>query len=195
MREGRRGYAEIVGTKMRALGFLFFAGLVFSQTAHAQTSQAQPTTTQAPDAQAAQATPVPKPAPVGTMSELMLRVIYPYSDAMFYIQREPPKNDIEWNELAGKALALAEFGNLMMMPGRARDQDQWLRDAKLLAEAGAAALKFAKAKDVDGIVGLNEQLVASCTSCHMHYRPAYGRRRGAAPPQAPVQPILPPPQR
>ena len=113
----------------------------------------------------------------------MLRVIYPYSDAMFYIQREPPKNDIEWNELQGKALALAEFGNLMMMPGRARDQDQWLRDAKLLAEAGAAALKFAKAKDVEGIVGLNEQLVASCTSCHMHYRPGYGRRRGAAPPR------------
>ena len=102
---------------------------------------------------------------------------------MFYIQRSPPKNDIEWNELPGKALALAEFGNLMMMPGRARDQDQWLRDSKLLVEAGAAALKFAKAKDVDGIVGLNEQLVMSCTSCHMHYRPAYGRRRGAAPPR------------
>ena len=76
--------------------------------------------------------------------------------------------------------------------GRARDQDQWLRDSKLLAEAGAAALKFAKAKDVEGIVGLNEQLVASCTSCHMHYRSNYGRRRGAAPPQTPPQ--SPPPQ-
>ena len=170
---------------MRSLGVLLLASLTLTGATQAQPPQTPaapaPATTTAPDAQAAQATPVPKPAPVGTMSELMLRVIYPYSDAMFYIQREPPKNDIEWNELQGKALALAEFGNLMMMPGRARDQDQWLRDAKLLAEAGAAALRFAKAKDVEGIVGLNEQLVASCTSCHMHYRPNYGRRRGQAP--------------
>lgn len=172
---------------MRAV-VLLLTGLALTPAAMAQSPQtptapapATTTTATAPDAQAVPATPVPRPAPVGTMSELMLRVIYPYSDAMFYIQREPPKNDIEWNELQGKALALAEFGNLMMMPGRARDQDQWLRDAKLLAEAGAAALKFAKAKDVDGIVGLNEQLVASCTSCHMHYRPNYGRRRGQAP--------------
>jgi hypothetical protein len=122
------------------------------------------------------------------MSELMLNVIYPYSDAMFYIQRNPPKNQIEWNELQGKALALAEFGNLMMMPGRARDQDQWLRDAKLLAEAGAAAFRLTKAKDVEGIVALNDQLVTSCTSCHMHYRPNYGRRR---PPQQSPQPQSP----
>ena len=179
---------------MRALGALLLAGLALTQPTMAQAPQTPPATTTAPETQAAPATPVPKPAPVGTMSELMLRVLYPYSDAMFYIQRSPPKNDTEWNELAGKALALAEFGNLMMMPGRARDQDQWMRDSKLLVDAGAAALKFAKAKDVDGIVGLNDQLVMSCTSCHMHYRPAYGRRRGAAPPQGPLPaPILPPP--
>ena len=120
---------------------------------------------------------VPTVLPVGTMSELMVRVIYPYSDAFFYIGRAVPKNDTEWEELHGKALALAEFGNLLMMPGRARDQDQWMRDARLLVEAGAAAVKAVKAKDVDAILALNEQLVTSCTSCHMHYRPNYGRRR------------------
>jgi hypothetical protein len=167
------------------------AGLLFliSVTLLARTVAAQ----QAPPGQgpAGTAAPVapelkpPSPAPVGTMSELMLKVIYPYSDALFYIQRSVPKNEVEWNELQGKALALAEFGNVMMMPGRARDQDQWLRDAKLLAEAGAAAFKLAKAKDVDGIVALNDQLVMSCTSCHMHYRPAYGRRnRPQGQPQA-----------
>lgn len=124
-----------------------------------------------------------RPAPVGTMSELMLKVIYPYSDAMFYIQRDPPKNDVEWNDLQGKALALAEFGNLMMMQGRAKDQEQWLRDAKLLAEAGRAAFSAAKARNVEAIVALNEQLVTSCTSCHMHYRPGYGRRNYRPPPQ------------
>jgi hypothetical protein len=163
---------------MRQTGLLLLAFVTLAQAPRAQAPQ----TPGAPasDAQPAAAAPAARPAPVGTMSELMLKVIYPYSDAMFYIQRSPPKNEIEWNELQGKALALAEFGNVMMMQGRARDQDQWLRDAKLLAEAGAAAFRLAKAKDVEGIVGLNEQLVMSCTSCHMHYRPNYGRRRPPA---------------
>lgn len=161
---------------MRLIATLLFIGVLFCQDPHAQApapqAQAQPAAT-TQDAQ----TPAAKPAPVGTMSELMLKVIYPYSDAMFYIQREPPKNDVDWNDLQGKALALAEFGNLMMMPGRARDQGQWLTDAKLLAEAGRAAFAATKAKDVAAVVALNEQLVTSCTSCHMHYRPNYGRRR------------------
>ena len=154
---------------MRRAGLLLLAFLTWAQAPQAQTAPAP--------------APAPRPAPVGTMSELMLKVNYPYSDAMFYIQRAAPKNDVEWNELQGKALALAEFGNVMMMQGRARDQDQWLRDAKLLAEAGAAAFRLAKARDVEGIVGLNDQLVTSCTSCHMHYRPNYGRRRPQQSPQ------------
>jgi len=173
---------------MRRAGLLLLAFVTLAQAPRAQAPQGQVAPAPAPATSAAQdaqpAAPAARPAPVGTMSELMLKVIYPYSDAMFYIQRNPPKNEIEWNELQGKALALAEFGNVMMMQGRAKDQDQWLRDAKLLAEAGAAAFRLAKAKDVEGIVGLNEQLVTSCTSCHMHYRPSYGRRR---PPQSSPQ--------
>jgi hypothetical protein len=176
---------------MRRTGLLLLAFVTLAQAPRAQAPPAQTAPPAAPAAASAQdalpAAPAAKAAPVGTTSELMLKVIYPYSDAMFYIQRSPPKNEIEWNELQGKALALAEFGNLMMMPGRARDQDQWLRDAKLLAEAGAAAFRLAKAKDVEGIVGLNEQLVTSCTSCHMHYRPNYGRRRPQQTQQSPGQ--------
>ncbi len=152
---------------MRALGVLILAGLTLTQTFQAQAPQAEASQPQAP---AAASTPVPAPQPVGTMTELMVRVIYPYSNAMFYIGRNPPQSDVDWEELQGKALALAEFGNLLMMPGRARDQDRWMRDARLLVEAGGAAFKAAKAKDVDAIEALNEQLADSCTSCHMHYR-------------------------
>ena len=170
---------------MRRFVLLLLASGALMQVSRAQAPQAPTGGSQqaAPELPASDAqAPPARPAPVGTMSELMLRVIYPYSDAMFYIQRGAPKNDVEWNELQGKALALAELGNLLMMPGRARDQDQWLRDAKLLAEAGRAAFAAAKAKDVEAIVALNDQLVTSCTSCHMHYRPNYGRRRGATAP-------------
>lgn len=112
---------------------------------------------------------------VGSMSDLMVKIIYPASDALFYIETRTPKTDAEWTVLEGQALMLAETGNLLMMPGRARDQQQWMADAKLMLDAGAAAVKAAKTKNVDAISALNDQLLESCTSCHKHYRPNYGK--------------------
>jgi len=115
--------------------------------------------------------------PVGTTSQIMLAMTYPLSDALLYIERNPPKDDREWKAMENTAIMLAESGNLLMMGFRARDQEGWMRDAKLLVEAGAAAVKAARAKDMNAILALNEQIVTSCTECHTHYRPGYGRRR------------------
>jgi hypothetical protein len=121
---------------------------------------------------------------VGTMSELMVKIIYPSSDALFYIETRTPKTESEWVELQGKALMVAESANLLMLPGHMRDRDRWTADARLLREAGAAAFEAAKKKDVAAIAALNEQLYESCTTCHMHYRANYGRRPPAqTPPQ------------
>ena len=112
---------------------------------------------------------------IGTMSDLMVKIIYPASDALFYIESRTPSTDAEWTALQGQALMVAESANLLMMPGRARDQKQWLADSKLMLDAGAAAYEAAKKKDVAGIAALSEQLMESCTSCHRHYRPNYGK--------------------
>jgi hypothetical protein len=115
--------------------------------------------------------------PVATMSQLMIKIIYPTSDAIFYVQRTPPKTEVEWEALQNQALMLAESGNLLMMPGNARDQGDWLKDSKMLVDAGAAAYKAAQAKDLDAVVALNEQLYDACVTCHQQYRPNYRRRR------------------
>src|SRR3982751_6319999 len=134
--------------------------------------------------------------PVGTMSDLMVKIIYPASDAIFYIATRTPASDAEWNDLQGKALAVAESANLLMMPGRARDQDRWMADAKLMLDAGRAAYRAARAKDVAALEAVNDALYESCTSCHQHYRPNYGRRPpaagssdGASAPAAAVNPV------
>ena len=128
-----------------------------------------------PPSPAPPAAPV-KPAIVGTMSDLMVKVIYPASDAIFYITTRQPTTEAEWVELQGKALMVAESANLLMMPGRARDEDRWMEDAKLMLDAGRAAYRAARAKDLAALEALNDQLYESCTSCHQHYRPNYGRR-------------------
>lgn len=126
-----------------------------------------------------QAAPVRPPTrSVGTMSELMVKIIYPASDALFYIESRTPKTDTEWTVLEGQALMVAESANLLMMPGRARDQQQWMTDAKLMLDAAAEGYAAAKKRDVEGIVMINERLLESCTSCHRHYRPDYGKPKG-----------------
>jgi hypothetical protein len=114
---------------------------------------------------------------VGTMSELMLDVIYPTSDEIFYADREEKtKTAKEWNDLRNNALMLAESANLLMAENRARDNDRWMQDAKLLWEAGNKAFIAAKAKDLPAIQALNAELYEACQSCHVHYRPGYRRK-------------------
>ena len=113
---------------------------------------------------------------VGTMSDLMVKIIYPASDALFYIESRTPKTDSEWTALEGQALMVAESANLLMMPGRARDRKQWMADAKLMLDVGAEAVAAAKKKDVDAIVALSDRLMESCTTCHKNYRPDYGKK-------------------
>ena len=117
--------------------------------------------------------------PVGNMSQLMIDIIYPTSDSIFYADREPPKNQKDWNVLRAQALMLAESGNLLMIEGRARDQDNWIKDSRMLIDVGMAAFKAAQAKDLNGILALNDQLNTACMTCHQQYRPGYHRRRPA----------------
>lgn len=137
-----------------------FALFVFAAAAVIQSPPVQPIT----------------PKPVATMKELMLKIIYPYSDAIFYAEREAPENGEQWGALETKALTLAEMGNLLMSPGRAYNQDQWMKDAQLLVNVGASAYKAAQARNLKAILDLNAELYESCQSCHEHYRPGYRRR-------------------
>lgn len=127
-------------------------------------------------------TPASQPAPapgiksVGTMSELMLDVIYPTSDEIFYVGREEKKTTKDWFDLRDDALILAESANLLMAQNRARDNGQWMKDAQLLRDVGNKAFIAAKARDLPALEGLNSELYEACQSCHVHYRPGYRRK-------------------
>jgi hypothetical protein len=147
------------------------AALLAPAAAIAQT--ARPAAPAQPAHPAAAATPARN---IGSMSDLMVKIIYPTSDALFYIESRTPKDEAEWNAFEGQMLMLAESANLLMMPGRARDQKQWMADSKLLLDAGALAVKAAKTKNVESISALSDQLLETCTTCHKHYRPGYGQK-------------------
>lgn len=114
--------------------------------------------------------------PVGSMSELMIRIIYPASDALFYIERDAPKTDVQWNAIRTQALILAESGNLMLLPNRQRDQGDWVKETKVMIDLAATAYRAALAKNMDGILAVNDKLADSCIVCHQQYRANYPKR-------------------
>jgi hypothetical protein len=116
------------------------------------------------------------PQSIGTMKELMLDVIYPTSDQIFYVSRNEKKTEKDWTEIRQSALVLAESANLLMADNRARDKERWMQDAKLLWDVGDKAYKAAKVKDEGALEALNADLYEACQSCHVHYRPGYRRR-------------------
>lgn len=131
-----------------SIGLLLIAGMTFAQ---AQQDQTQP---------------------VGTMMEFMYSMVHPASnEILLSVNRGGPQNDKEWADVQRSALQLAESGNLLMMRGRARDQGEWMKDAKALVDVGAAAYKAAKAKDANALTAASQQLDATCYACHKQYRP------------------------
>jgi len=116
-----------------------------------------------------------KPAPA-TMKELMLDLIFPTSDTLFYVARGEPKTDAEWLKLELYSLTLAEAGNVLNSPGRAFKSEQWQKDAQLLVDVGLKFYRAAKARDHQAMVALNDELYEACQSCHVNFRPGYRRR-------------------
>jgi hypothetical protein len=116
-----------------------------------------------------------------TMKQLMLDLIHPASnDILLFVNRGAPKDQKEWIAMRRSALTLAESGNLLMARGRARDQGDWAKDAKILADVGAAAYAAAQARDFSALAALTESLDASCTTCHKQYRPNVFPRQGGS---------------
>jgi|KBSSwiStaDraftv2_1062776.scaffolds.fasta_scaffold13672_5 mono/diheme cytochrome c family protein len=127
------------------------------------------------------------PAPAGprTMSDIMVKVLYPTADAIFYIETRTPTDDASWAQLQEQTRQLADAAVELTIPRWARGRDKWLADAKLLVDASATAKDAASRRDLKALVELNDALYTSCVQCHLDYRPNYGRRPSAPPPAVP----------
>jgi cytochrome c556 len=125
--------------------------------------------------------PPEQASPVASVRQLMLDLIYPSSnDILLAVNRGGPKDEKDWAAVRRSALALKEAGNILTAPDRVRDQVDWIKDAKLLMDAGAAAYKAAQAKDSHALTAVAGAIDASCTTCHKQYRPNVFPKDGAS---------------
>jgi hypothetical protein len=123
---------------------------------------------------------LPALAPVASVKQIMNAIVVPSARTVFGsvgtivtaagVEERAPKSDAEWDEVADAAAALVESGNLMLMPGRAVDQDAWARYSHDLVESSKRALDAASRRDAQEIFSASETIYDSCNGCHQTYQ-------------------------
>lgn len=109
--------------------------------------------------------------PVGTVRQIMLGIVAPTSDVIFKVPNQAPKDDKEWKTVQDSALMLAESGNLLLLPGRAKDNGDWTKFSKSLITQGAKAFKAANAKNAKSLEDIGSDIDDVCETCHAKYLP------------------------
>jgi hypothetical protein len=114
-----------------------------------------------------------------TTQQLMSWVIDPTADAIWNsvatittdkgTEERHPRTDEEWATYRNAAAMLIESGNLLMLDGRAQDQDQWMATARGMSDAAALVLEATEAKDVEAYFNAGGTLYEACTACHSKY--------------------------
>ena len=108
---------------------------------------------------------------VATVKQLMNAMTVPTSNVIFAAAGEAPKDDEGWLNVERNALALAESGNLLMLPGRAKDEKEWRQQSLALIEAAMLAITAAEGKKPEKLGEAGDAIYAVCESCHQHFKP------------------------
>ncbi len=136
-------------------------------------------------ASACSSPPVPAPppgppfTPVADVKLLMQAVVDPAADDIWDAVKivdsaegtveHAPKTDAEWAAVRRSAVLISESGNLLMLPGRARDAGDWMRFSRALTETGKRAIAAADKRDKDALFEAGGEIYVACTNCHTKY--------------------------
>lgn len=123
---------------------------------------------------------------VASTKDIMLWMVIPASNALFDAGSKEKPTAEDWESYRKQAVILAEAGNILMVPGHAKaaidaktkaekskaaiGAATWNQSAKMLRDAGKAALVAINKKDTDMLAGdVGEKILNSCSSCHDKY--------------------------
>lgn len=115
------------------------------------------------------------------MKEIMGHVLDPAADMVWSAagyevteagERELfPTTEDGWLAVENGATIVAESANLLMLPGRAPDDGEWMRLAGRMADEAMTVKAAAMAKDKDRLFAAGGTLYESCVACHDKYIP------------------------
>ena len=116
---------------------------------------------------------------VANIPDLMTTILDPaadvYWDAVGWIidasgtEEIRPGSPEEWDAVRNAAYVVAESGNLLMMKGRAVDEEAWFTFSRAMISVGQRAIEAAEARDEMGVFDVGAEIYAVCTGCHATY--------------------------
>lgn len=117
--------------------------------------------------------------PVADVRQLMAHILEPaadvYWDAVGSVidssgtKEFAPKTDAEWEAVRNSAYVIAESGNLLMLPPRARDTGEWITFSRGMIDAARRAIGAAESRDPKAVFDVGAEVYDSCTQCHAKY--------------------------
>lgn len=110
------------------------------------------------------------------LEELMLHVVEPAAEAYWDsvgtvmdlngTREIAPATLEEWAAVENAAVTLAESGNLLLLPGRLRDDARWVGFSRSFMAAGRAAMAAAEARDPEAVFEAGGDVYVVCADCH-----------------------------
>ena len=93
------------------------------------------------------------------------------------VEGKAPKTDADWENVEEHAVQMAAAGPAITVGGTGPSDAIWVKSptwqghAQRMSDAGVAAMKAAKSKNLEALVQANGQLVQSCIACHKEFKP------------------------
>ena len=114
---------------------------------------------------------------VATPKQIMAGIQKPAMDGLVAMNKAGgPKDDKEWEQAGANAATLAETAQLLLMGGRPKDQDVWVKSCDRLLQGASASAKAAAAKDLAAWQASIGQMGGACRSCHNVHRKKPGQQ-------------------
>lgn len=84
-------------------------------------------------------------------------------------QKFAPTTDEQWTVVRNSAATVIEAGNLLMLSGRARNQDDWMKKVQDMMRTATQVLRAIEAKDADTVFTAASDMYTACSDCHAAY--------------------------
>jgi hypothetical protein len=147
---------------------LFISGIGFIVTAERRLRQIAP------------AAITPSITPLASIKQIMNGIVQPNATVIYDavgsvstaagVVETAPRNDKEWENVANSAAAVLESGNLLLVPGRAIDNEAWARLTREFMTQAQLALTAAAARKPDDVFTAGGDLNVTCDQCHERYQ-------------------------
>ena len=93
------------------------------------------------------------------------------------VSKTAPKTDQDWHAIEHAATTLAASGNMLLIPGPPKSDQDWVKDpewrkfAQDLANAGAKAVAAVDHRSTEELGTAGDDLVVTCEACHKKFKP------------------------